>query len=83
MLRDIGSRDPEMIAVVQEIRDGEFAAELARVNEDTRPVECCGPAGTVIFWHPRECFVPSTANEHSLGSFSPAANVREVLVVRV
>ena len=41
--------------VVQEIRDGEFAAELARVNEDTRPVECCGPAGTVIFWHPRGC----------------------------
>ena len=28
-------------------------ALVARIAEDTAPVETCGPAGTVIFWHHR------------------------------
>ena len=31
----------------------EYEAELARVIEDTEPVDCCGEAGDVVLWHHR------------------------------
>lgn len=30
-----------------------YLAELAALNEDTRPVECWGNAGDIVFWHHR------------------------------
>ncbi len=35
------------------VHSEEYLAEIGRLNEDTKPVECWGSAGDIVFWHHR------------------------------